>query len=138
MNEQKDSQKNVVNSYGQEREMSTGLIVHKPIYEFANKKTEKLVTALYMITDCMEADDALKAKLRTLGVALLSDMYTLAILSPVEKHTHITQSLARIGEITAFVDLAVHQVGLDHAKRRELVSFLRTHSSCHVGDYRVH
>lgn len=79
---------------------------NKPAYEFANKKTEKLVTALYMITDCMETADAIKGKLRLLGVELLSDMHKLSILSPVEKHASVTVSLSRIGEIMALVEIA--------------------------------
>jgi hypothetical protein len=81
-----------------------------PKYEFANKKTEKLVTALYMITDCMEVDDAIKNKLRFLAVELLSDMHKLPIFSPVEKHASLALTLSRIDEITSLVEIA-HMIG---------------------------
>jgi hypothetical protein len=81
-----------------------------PTYEFANKKTEKLVTALYMITDCMETDDAIKNKLRFLGVELLSDMHKLPLFSPVEKHASVALTLSRISEIVALVEIA-HMIG---------------------------
>jgi hypothetical protein len=39
---------------------------------FIMKRTEKLVTALYMVTDCMESEDSIKGRLRHIGVGLLS------------------------------------------------------------------
>ena len=79
---------------------------NKDIYTFANKKTEKLVTALYMVSDCMDAGDAIRNKLRLLGVELLSDTHTLVILSSVEKHTRITNACTKISEILSLVDIA--------------------------------
>jgi hypothetical protein len=76
------------------------------IYGFINKKTEKLVTALYMVTDCIDFDDALKVKLRSLGVELLSDMYKFSIFSVVDKHSHINTSISRTTEIISFIDIA--------------------------------
>lgn len=106
MNNQKDTQKTGINSYGHSNVLDVKPLVSSHIYEFANKKTEKLVTALYMVTDCMDTDDALKGKLRQLGVELLSDMYRLANLSPMEKHVHIATSLSHVSEIISFVEIA--------------------------------
>src|ERR1035437_9225470 len=103
MNNQKDTQKTSLNSYGQPNVLDVKTFTDRPVYEFANKKTEKLVTALYMVTDCMDTDDALKGKLRQLGVELLSDMYKLASLSPMDKHVHISASLSHVDEILSFV-----------------------------------
>jgi hypothetical protein len=110
MNNQKDTQKTRLNSYGQSNVLDIKNLNNKHIYEFANKKTEKLVTALYMITDCMDTDDALKGKLRHLGVELLSDMYKLPAVSLVDKHTHISSSISRVSEIISFVEIA-HTMG---------------------------
>jgi len=113
MNNQKDTQKTGINSYGHTDVSSSNSLVNKPalpaggpIYEFANKKTEKLVTALYMVTDCMDADDALKSKLRLLGVELLSDIYKISTLSPIDKGIHISITLSRITELLSFIDIA--------------------------------
>ncbi|MFA5773619.1 MAG: hypothetical protein WC908_03025 [Candidatus Paceibacterota bacterium] len=106
MNNQKDTQKTDVNIYGQSNVPDVKALSNGVIYEFANKKTEKLVTALYMVSDCMDSDDALKGKLRQLGVELLSDMYKLSTLSPMDKHVHISSSLARVNEILSFVEIA--------------------------------
>jgi hypothetical protein len=105
-NQQKDTQKIETNPYGQNDQMNTKMLINKPVYEFVNKKTEKLVTALYMITDCMDSDDALKGKLRLLGVELLSFMYKLSALSPMEKYTHISLSLSQIREIISFLEIS--------------------------------
>lgn len=106
MNNQKDTQKTSLNSYGQSNVLDVKSLNNKHIYEFANKKTEKLVTALYMVTDCMDTDDALKGKLRQLGVELLSDMYKLLGLSPLDKHNHISSSLSHVYEVLSFVEIA--------------------------------
>jgi hypothetical protein len=76
------------------------------IYEFANKKTEKLVTALYLVSDCMDTDDAIKGKLRLLGVELLSDIYKLSVVSQIEKNAHVSVSLVHIYELLSFIEVA--------------------------------
>jgi len=106
MNNQKDTQKTDVNIYGQSDVSDTKSLANMPVYEFANKKTEKLVTALYLVSDCMETDDALKGKLRLLGVELLSDIYKLSTLSPIEKHTYISVSLTHIYELLSFIEIS--------------------------------
>lgn len=106
MNNQKDTQKTNINIYGESNVSNNKLLSNMPVYEFANKKTEKLVTALYMITDCMDTDDALKGKLRLLGVELLSDIYKLSTLSPMDKHTYISVSLTHIYELLSFIEIA--------------------------------
>lgn len=106
INNQKDIQKTDINKYGESHVPDIKSLENIPVYEFANKKTEKLVTALYLVSDCMDADDAIKGKLRLLGVELLSDMYKLSAISPLEKHSHIPLSLNHIYEILSFVEIA--------------------------------
>ena len=106
MNNQKDTQKTGINIYGQSDVSDVKSLSNIPIYDFANKKTEKLVTALYMVTDCMDTDDALKGKLRLLGVELLSNMYNLTSLSPMDKHVYIPIYLNNIHEILSFIEIS--------------------------------
>ena len=54
----------------------------------------------------MDTDDALKGKLRLLGVELLSDIYKLSTLSPLDKHTHVSVSLSHIDELLSFIEIA--------------------------------
>jgi len=106
MNNQKDTQKTVMNQYGQSDVSDIKSLPDMSVYEFVNKKTEKLVTALYMVTDCMDTDDALKGKLRLLGVELLSDIYKLSVSSPADKRSHISISLTRVHELLSFIEIA--------------------------------
>ena len=106
MNNQKETKKTDLNTYGQSNVSDIKSLSDKSIYEFANKKTEKLVTALYLVSDCMDTDDALKGKLRLLGVELLSDIYKLSTLSAIEKHNHISISLNHIHELLSFIEIA--------------------------------
>lgn len=106
MNNQKDIQNTTANSYGHSENSTQNMLTNKPVYESVNKKTEKLVTALYMVTDCMDTDDALKAKLRFLGVELLSDIYKLSTLAPMDKSNQSSLSLVRINELISCVSIA--------------------------------
>ena len=106
MNNQKDTQKTDLNTYGQSNVSDIKSLANMPVYDFANKKTEKLVTALYLVSDCMDTDDALKMKLRLLGVELLSDMYKISTLSPKDMHSFISVSLAHIHELLSFIEIA--------------------------------
>lgn len=106
MNNQKDIKKTDAKIYGQSNVPDIKSLSNMLIYEFANKKTEKLVTALYMVSDCMDTDDALKGKLRLLGVELLSDIYKLSTLSPVDKNAYISISLTHIYELLSFIEIA--------------------------------
>ena len=109
MNNQKDTQKTDINTNLLGNSF-TGLSKQNTLdlgaYEFATKKTEKLITALYLVSDCMETDDALKTKLRVLGVELLSDIYKLSTLSSIDKHSHISVSLTHIYELISFIEIA--------------------------------
>lgn len=106
MNNQKDTQRTPINTYRQDNVFYNKSLQNISIDDFINKKTEKLVTALYMVTDCMETEDAIKSKLRLLGVDLLSHMYKLSVLSPIEKSDHIRISLSRISELLSFIEIA--------------------------------
>ena len=59
------------------------------------KKTDKLITALYMVTDIIDKDEPLRNKLRILGTEIISDMNS----APA----HIC---AKIAEIMSFLGIA--------------------------------
>lgn len=111
MNNQKDTQKTNINLYGHNNVRDIKLLSDMSIFGFINKRTEKLVTALYLVSDCMDTDDALKGKIRLLGVELLSDIHKLSVLSPIDKNNNIIKSLNLINEILAFIEVA-YTIGL--------------------------
>ena len=59
-------------------------------------KTDKLISALYMVTDILEKDEPIRTRLRTLGAGILSDIH--AIYSLYRTNTNSENSLARITE----------------------------------------
>lgn len=106
MNNQKDIQRTDIKKYGQPSVSDNKSLSSNGIYGLANKKTEKLVTALYLVSDCMDTDDALKGKLRLLGVELLSDIYQFSTFSPVEKSSFVSTPVARVYELLSFIEIA--------------------------------
>jgi hypothetical protein len=66
-------------------------------------KTDKLVTALYMVTDIIDKDEPLRNKLRTLGTEIISDMRSLE-QSMAGNMASVT--LRKVEDIVSFLDLA--------------------------------
>ena len=66
-------------------------------------KTNKLITALYMVTDVIDRDEPLRNKLRTLGTEIISDMCSIE-----QNKTANTASviLGKVEVIVSFLDLA--------------------------------
>ncbi|MEI6222587.1 MAG: hypothetical protein WCP97_07525 [bacterium] len=66
-------------------------------------KTDKLITALYMVTDIIESGEPLRNKLRTAGVEIISD------IRKIEKNNigHLAHTISgRISEILSFLEIA--------------------------------
>jgi DNA-binding HxlR family transcriptional regulator len=66
-------------------------------------KTNKLITALYMVTDIMDKDEPLRNKLRTLGAGIISDMH-LAQQNNAGYAMSFMQN--KIAELMSFLDIA--------------------------------
>ncbi len=67
-------------------------------------KTNKLITALYMVTDIMDTEEPLRNKLRTLGANIVSDTYVIQ-----QNHAGCivpTNAISKIAEIMSFLDIA--------------------------------
>jgi hypothetical protein len=66
-------------------------------------KTDKLITALYMVTDIIDKEEPIRNKLRTLGTGIISDIYLIR-----QNNTGNTLSFTsnKIAEIMSFLDLA--------------------------------
>ncbi len=66
-------------------------------------KTNKLITALYMVTDIMDKEEPLRNRLRTLGVEILSDIYSNFAMSK----TLLNTLDIKIIEVLSFLDIAL-------------------------------
>ncbi len=83
----KDSEQNSITSYGTNfQDMSVTL---------SYTKTNKLITALYMVTDIMDKEEPIRNKLRSLGIKIVSDIYSFP------KNTS-----NKISEIVSFLNIA--------------------------------
>ena len=71
------------------------------------KKSEKLVTALYLVTDLTGDNEPIKHGLRKNAVALLSSMNSLAQLDVKDRVLELKMSLKAVTEITSFLHVAV-------------------------------
>ena len=74
-------------------------------------RMEKLVTALYMVTDCIEGDEPLKRQMRTLAVDIVSDMHHLRSALSGEKYARMTVAEERLLELVSCLSIAA-SVGL--------------------------
>lgn len=110
MNGQKDTQKNKqtnhIKGYSGHTVRNDKDTVKQDDFMFIIKKTEKIVTALYLVTECMDTDDAIKMRMRLCGVDLLSLVHKLPVLSPVEKHTELTLVKMKVSEVSSLVDIS--------------------------------
>ena len=71
------------------------------------KKSEKLVTALYLVTDLMADNEPIKHGLRKNAVALLTSMNSLAQLDVKDRVIELKMSLKSVTEINSFLHVAV-------------------------------
>ncbi|HPI82745.1 MAG TPA: hypothetical protein PK122_05960, partial [Candidatus Paceibacterota bacterium] len=106
MKNQKDTQKTETNHKGHKDVSNFTALLDKPFYEFVNKKTEKIITALYLVSDCMDNSDPIREKLRLIGVRLMSDIYHLSVASPVDRQTEIALPLSNISEIISLLKVS--------------------------------
>jgi len=59
-------------------------------------KTNKLITALYMVTDTIDKEEPIRLKLRTLGAEILSDITSLSLSKRISSNGHINQKITTI------------------------------------------
>jgi hypothetical protein len=72
-----------------------GITIKDTSLSISYTKTNKLVTALYMVTDMIDKDEPLRIKLRTLGTEIISDMNSTPF-----------NVCGKISEIMSFLDIA--------------------------------
>lgn len=65
--------------FGEEKNLkdsstNTNIVIKDTATSISYKKINKLITALYMVTDIMDKEEPLRNKLRTLGLSIISDI----------------------------------------------------------------
>jgi hypothetical protein len=71
------------------------------------KKSERLVTALYLVTDLMSDNEPIKNGIRKNAVALLSSMNSLSQLDVKDRITEFKMSLRSVTEIMSLLHVAI-------------------------------
>lgn len=87
---QKDTQNNL-----KDTNETFGITLKDTSAPVSYTKTNKLIVALYMVTDIMDKEEPLRNRLRTSGTAIISDM-----------HYAPANALPKISEIMSFLDIA--------------------------------
>lgn len=72
-------------------------------FKLSYTKTNKLIAALYMVTDMIDTNEPLRNKLRNLGAEIISDMHSVQ-----QKHTgHLASViLSKAQEVLSFLEIA--------------------------------
>lgn len=90
---------------------SVGSAVHSVVFgdnrfhAFAFKKTEKLISALYLVTSFVPENELIREILREKSLCLLSDIMSLRVLSHKLQPTAISTVVATILEIVALLEI---------------------------------
>ncbi len=71
------------------------------------KRTERLVTALYLVTECISLDEPMREKARILALHLLSESHGLLEIAGMEKFSHEGNFVLGLIEIRSIVSLGV-------------------------------
>ncbi len=79
-----------------------GLSTHSKSFRLSYSKTNKLITALYMVTDIMDTNDPIRSRLRLLGTEILSDIHIIPTIPRVWE----SKILTKISEALSFLDIA--------------------------------
>ena len=81
---------------------------YKKQVNWLSYKAERLVSALYMVTDLINTNDPLKWRMRKSGVVLLTETGKLLELSPAERKKTINSAREAITEILSLLEVAVN------------------------------
>lgn len=97
-----------IDSYGQINKTDNKILVNKGVYEYSFKKTEKIVTALYMVTDYSGVDDAIGSRIRSVSIELMSYINKLLrpYSDPLQNRNYISNIIADIEEIKSLLGIA--------------------------------
>lgn len=73
-------------------------------FSISYSKSDKLITALYMVTDIIDKGEPIRNKLRTLGAEIISDIHL--IEQNHEGYIALSNISTRISEIVSFLNIA--------------------------------
>jgi hypothetical protein len=101
-------QENFLSKYDEKslEKLQSLIVFTDPAYLFIFKKTEKVVTALYLITNLVSDIEPIKWQIRKMSVSLVSDTLNLKRLSAAQYKQAITGIVVTISEIISLFKIA--------------------------------
>ena len=108
---EKESQNSFLQIRGSDTEGKTETKNEQYHFWYLSKKTEKLMTAVYMLTDFLSDSEPMKFRLRERALAILSDMHSLDRLVLSERKNAARKILDGIESVLSFLEIA-SSVGL--------------------------
>ncbi len=92
-------------------------------------KTNKLITALYMVTDTMEKEEPMRLKLRTLGIEILSDINLSKTVFDIEKITAILSFLNIASDIRMISEMNCNILRKEFTELKESIQQFTTQNN---------
>jgi hypothetical protein len=106
--EQKDTQYHTAGNKGQSLTDSQYFAIQEKHQKmsFISKKTEKIATAMYMVTDFIPDSEPLRAQLRTIAISLMAKARALVSRASLPERFEIDEIAGLFDDATAFVQLS--------------------------------
>jgi hypothetical protein len=90
------------------------------------KKSERLVTALYLVSDLMTDNEPIKHGLRKNAVALLSSMNAISQVDAKDKFSELRESLTLVTEILSLLQVSLTTSGVSEMNGKLLIDGFRS------------
>jgi len=80
--------------------------LYKEYIDFAAKRTERLTSALYLVSDLIPEKEPLKTLLREKGLMVMSDIFSLAVFGKEDREDVFFKIMTGISELVALLRIA--------------------------------
>jgi len=115
--------------------LQSRIVFTDPAYQFVFKKTEKIIAAIYLVTNLISDIEPIKFDIRKVGLSLMSDTVALKKIPSVQAKQNISTLILSVSEIISLLKIAHisnHVSAMNHAiLQRELTLLLSSLESMH-------
>lgn len=87
-----------------------------------HKRTERIIAAIYLVSDLLSENDAIKIKLRNIGVDLMSYMFSPYVFFAIDNETFVSNYAIKMLEILSLLDIAFMSGIISEMNHRILMS----------------
>lgn len=88
------------------QEQDNSVTIHRSFLKTLSKRTEKLVTAMYMVTDCIEDNEPSKTKIRNLALDMVTLSHAIPENGPYEKGVLFGDFILLINELETIIRIS--------------------------------